>query len=251
MRLSPSAMDRGPPPTGKYSAVDPFSGAGTVCPAHAAPPPCHVTTAGGKAAPNPLLPVIDRAHRSIQVALEELLRPRAWAIAPAAPAADGTLPEPERSWLRHPNETAKAHAAFRYYRDLGAQRSIPKVTQKLTISDTLASRRSHASRRRVRPLHSRSESLNFLCTLTPARCVLWGHVARPRQPRLLGKGESEDESRVKVWVKTVGRRGESSGKVRSLGEIPGDGRPGAPQRTAAPAPPLLCRGRGREKVTPR
>ena len=34
-------------------------------------------TAGGKAAPNPLLPVIDRAHRSLQVALEELLRPGA------------------------------------------------------------------------------------------------------------------------------------------------------------------------------
>ena len=26
----------------------------------------HVTTAGGKASPNPLLPVIDRAHRSLQ-----------------------------------------------------------------------------------------------------------------------------------------------------------------------------------------
>ena len=31
-------------------------------------------TKGGKAAPNPLLPVIDRAHRSLQVALEELSR---------------------------------------------------------------------------------------------------------------------------------------------------------------------------------
>ena len=50
----------------------------------------HVTTAGGKAAANPLLPVIERAHRSLQVALEELLRPAPWAIAPApAPAADG------------------------------------------------------------------------------------------------------------------------------------------------------------------
>ena len=43
----------------------------------------HVTTEGGKAAPNPLLPVIDRAHRSLQVALEELLRPAPWALTPA------------------------------------------------------------------------------------------------------------------------------------------------------------------------
>ena len=50
----------------------------------------HVTTKGGKAAPNPLLPVIDRAHRSLQIALEELLRPAPWAIAPApAHPADG------------------------------------------------------------------------------------------------------------------------------------------------------------------
>ena len=30
-----------------------------------------------------------------------------------APALSATLPEPERPWLRHPNETAKAYAAFR------------------------------------------------------------------------------------------------------------------------------------------
>ena len=83
----------------------------------------HVTTEGGKASPNPLLPVIDRAHRSLQVALEELLRPAPWAVEPAAaPDADGRHPEPEHPWLRHPDETAKAHAAFRYYRDLGEQR---------------------------------------------------------------------------------------------------------------------------------
>ncbi len=46
----------------------------------------HVTTEGGKASPNPLLPVIDRAHHSLQVALEELLRPAPWAIAPAMSA---------------------------------------------------------------------------------------------------------------------------------------------------------------------
>ena len=81
----------------------------------------HVTTAGGKAAPNPLLPVIDRAHRSLQVALEELLRPAPWALPPTpAPDADGRPPEPEHPWLRHPNETAKAHAAFRYLPGISA-----------------------------------------------------------------------------------------------------------------------------------
>ena len=55
----------------------------------------HVTTEGGKAAPNPLLPVIDRAHRSLQVALEELLRPAPWALAPApAPVPTGAGPSP-------------------------------------------------------------------------------------------------------------------------------------------------------------
>ena len=104
----------------------------------------HVTTAGGKAAANPLLPVIERAHRSLQVALEELLRPAPWAIAPApAPAADGTRPEPEHPWLRHPDETAKAYAAFRCYRDLGAQRSLVKVGQKWGDHRTLIERWSH------------------------------------------------------------------------------------------------------------
>ena len=88
------------------------------------------TTEGGKASPNPLLPVIDRAHRSLQVALEELLRPAPWAVQPAAPDADGRYPEPEHPWLRHPDETARAYAAFCYYRDLGAARSQTKVGQK-------------------------------------------------------------------------------------------------------------------------
>ena len=91
----------------------------------------HVTTAGGKAAANPLLPVIDRAHRSLQVALEELLRPAPWALAPTpAPVAAGTQAEPSYPWLRHPDETARAYAAFRYYRDLGEQRSAAKVWEK-------------------------------------------------------------------------------------------------------------------------
>ena len=101
----------------------------------------HVTTEGGKAAPNPLLPVIDRAQRSLQVALEELLRPAPWALSPATePEADGRPPEPERAWLRHPDETAKAHAAFRYYRDLGAARSHTKVVQKYMGSRPLIAR---------------------------------------------------------------------------------------------------------------
>ena len=104
----------------------------------------HVTTEGGKASPNPLLPVIDRAHRSLQVALEELLRPAPWALTQAPePSADGTLPEPEHPWLRHPDETAKAYAAFRYYRDLGAQRSLVKVGQKWGAIRTLIERWSH------------------------------------------------------------------------------------------------------------
>ena len=104
----------------------------------------HVTTEGGKASPNPLLPVIDRAHRSLQVALEELLRPAPWALAPTpAPLADGTQAEPEHPWLRHPDETAKAYAAFRCYRDLGAQRSLVKVGQKWGAIRTLIERWSH------------------------------------------------------------------------------------------------------------
>ena len=78
------------------------------------------------------------------MALEELLRPAPWALAPApAPAADGTRPEPEHPWRRHPDETAKAYAAFRCYRDLGAQRSLVKVGQKWGDHRTLIERWSH------------------------------------------------------------------------------------------------------------
>ena len=96
-----------------------------------------ITTEGGKAAPNPLLPVIDRAHRSLQVALAELLRPAPWAV---DPAADGTRPEPEHRWLRHPDETAKTYAAFRYYRDLGEQRAGVRVQRKFSLSARLIAR---------------------------------------------------------------------------------------------------------------
>ena len=45
--------------------------------------------------------------------------------------------------MRHPNETAKAYAAFRYYRDLGEQRSLVKVGQKWGAIRTLLERWSH------------------------------------------------------------------------------------------------------------
>ena len=112
-----------------------------------------VATEGGKASPNPLLPVIDRAHRSLQVALEELLRPAPWALAPTpAPVADGAQAEPAHPWLRHPDETAKAYAAFRYYRDLGEQRAAAKVWEKYGLSRGLVERWStvHAWVSRVR-----------------------------------------------------------------------------------------------------
>ena len=61
------------------------------------------------------------------------------AAAPAA-AADGTHPEPEHPWLRHPDETAKAYAAFRCYRDLGAQRTAAKVRDKFGLALRLVER---------------------------------------------------------------------------------------------------------------
>ena len=136
-----------PPPSGSFhtaalwsSVTPPFS---PVFSTRTVDDQGHVTTEGGKASPNPLLPVIDRAHRSLQVALEELLRPAPWTVQPAAPDTDGRHPEPERPWLRHPNETAKAYAAFRYYRDLGEQRSLVKVGQKWGEIRTLIERWSH------------------------------------------------------------------------------------------------------------
>ena len=89
-----------------------------------------VTTDGGKASPNPLLPVIDRAYRSLQVALEELLRPAPWAL---ATVPKRTPTGPEHPWLRHHDETAKAYAAFRFYRDLGEQRSAVKVREQFGL----------------------------------------------------------------------------------------------------------------------
>ena len=145
----------------------------------------HVTTEGGKAAPNPLLPVIDRAHRSLQVALEELLRPAPWALTPPpAPAADGTHPEPEHPWLRHPDETAKAYAAFRYYRDLGEQRAAMKVWEKYGLSRGLVERWStvHAWVSRVRAWDEHQDRIAVAVSTDAIQAMRlehagWGHVA--------------------------------------------------------------------------
>ena len=68
-----------------------------------------------------------------------------WALTPAAaPEANGAPPEPERPWLRHPDESAKAHAAFRYYRDLGAARSQEKVCKKYVVTRSIVDRWSTA-----------------------------------------------------------------------------------------------------------
>ena len=65
----------------------------------------------------------------------------------AAPCPPGHRPEPEHPWLRHPDETARAFAAFRYYRDLGEQRAQVKVQEKFRLSERLVARWS----RRVTP----------------------------------------------------------------------------------------------------
>ena len=82
---------------------------------------------GEKPVPNPLLPVIERAHRSVRAALEELLRPAPWAKAPAPGSSPAAA---EGIWCRQPGETARAYAAFCSYRELGEGRSLVKVGQK-------------------------------------------------------------------------------------------------------------------------
>ena len=143
----------------------------------------HVTTEGGKASPNPLLPVIDRAHRTLQVALEELLRPAPWALTPA-PSGDGTPAEPERPWLRHPDESAKAYAAFRYYRDLGASRAAAKVWEKYGISRGLVERWStvHAWVSRARAWDEHQDRIAVAVSTDAIQAMRmehagWGHIA--------------------------------------------------------------------------
>ena len=82
---------------------------------------------GEKPVPNPLLPVIERAHRSLRLALEELLRPAPWASAPPPSSSPAAA---EGIWCRQPGETARAYAAFCSYRELGEGRSLVKVGQK-------------------------------------------------------------------------------------------------------------------------
>ena len=119
------------------------------------------------------------------MALEELLRPAPWALAPApAPAADGTPAEPEHPWLRHPDETAKAHAAFRYYRDLGEQRAAAKVWEKYGLSRGLVERWStvHAWVSRVRAWDEHQDRIAVAVSTDAIQSMRlehagWGHVA--------------------------------------------------------------------------
>lgn len=55
--------------------------------------------------------------------------------------ANGNTPEP---WERQPEETAKPFEAFCVYRDMGPDRSLSKVAEKLQKSDTLMGRWSRA-----------------------------------------------------------------------------------------------------------
>ncbi len=82
---------------------------------------------GEKPVPNSLLPVIERAHRSLRLALEELLRPAPWALAPPPSSSPAAA---EGIWCRQPGETARAYAAFCSYRELGEGRPLVKVGQK-------------------------------------------------------------------------------------------------------------------------
>ena len=167
----------------------------------------HVTTEGGKAAPNPLLPVIDRAHRSLQVALEELLRPAPWALAPTpAPVSDGTPAEPTHPWLRHPDETAKAYAAFRYYRDLGEARSIRQVTQKLTVSETLAKRWStlHAWVIRVRAWDEHQDRIAVAVSTDAIQAMRLEHADYGRSD--LAAAHAILDARMQPWRDRGSRR---------------------------------------------
>ena len=103
---------------------------------------------------------------------------------PPAPAADGTHPEPEHPWLRHPDETAKAYAAFRYYRDLGEQRAAAKVWEKYGLSRGLVERWStvHAWVSRVRAWDEHQDRIAVAVSTDAIQAMRlehagWGHVA--------------------------------------------------------------------------
>ena len=76
---------------------------------------------GEKPVPNPLLPVIERAHRSVRAALEELLRPAPWAKAPAPGSSQQLVISRGHYHLRHEpcwyavrkGRTARPGVAFR------------------------------------------------------------------------------------------------------------------------------------------
>ena len=108
-------------------------------------------------------------------------------------------PEPEQAWLCHPDETAKAYAAFRYYRDLGEQRAIQKVTQKFTISDTLAKRwsRTHAWVRRARAWDDHQDRLAVALSTDAIQAMRLEHADYGRSD--LAAAHAIIDARMKPW----------------------------------------------------
>ena len=101
-----------------------------------------------------------------------------------APVADGAQAEPSHPWLRHPDETAKAYAAFRYYRDLGEQRAAAKVWEKYGLSRGLVERWStvHAWVSRVRAWDEHQDRIAVAVSTDAIQAMRmehagWGHVA--------------------------------------------------------------------------
>ena len=83
---------------------------------------------GEKPVPNPLLPVIERAHRSVRGSPSRSYSVRRRGRRPLAPSSSPVAAE--GIWCRQPGETARAYAAFCSYRELGEGRSLVKVGQK-------------------------------------------------------------------------------------------------------------------------
>ena len=149
---------------------------------------------GEKPVPNPLLPVIERAHRSVRAALEELLRPAPWAKAPAPGSSPAAA---EGIWCRQPGETARAYAAFcslylpirqcRGYRykpheaDGGGQQlDLPCIFLSGSVvgTDTSLMKRTVAGNSSIFLWSSRpNDSVSVARPVIGARTVAWG---RPR-----------------------------------------------------------------------
>ena len=93
------------------------------------------------------------------------------ALAPAsAPPADGTRPEPEHPWLRHPDETAKAYAAFRYLSiDLHyLKNEATRAVRTLRAHRTPAGAAGPASTARVVPLTGQQIGQRFTAAASAA-----------------------------------------------------------------------------------